>query len=91
LDADALAELAVRGLAILLANDCELLGAWMRELRAPKPLVASRPASRVVVVVLGAPDEVAPLPAAGDLPLTLDEAVSRADVLGTAFRAAEAD
>lgn len=88
---------AVRGLEILLANDCELPETWSPTAnfgrcvdRAPEALPVSRPVSRVAValVVLY---EVAPLPTPGDLPFTLLEAVSRVDVLGRVFRAAEAD
>lgn len=87
---------AVRGLDILLANDCELLASWSPavclgrwEERAAEPLSVSRPVSRVAALVLC---EVAPDPTPDDdLPLRPDEAVSRVEVLGTVcFRAAGA-
>jgi hypothetical protein len=89
-------EPAVRGLDILLANDCELPDAWSSvgnfdrcELRVPEPLAVPRPVSLSlsrVAVVRGVPCEVVP----GDLPLTLLDAVSRAEALGTDFRPPEA-
>jgi hypothetical protein len=89
---------AVRGLDILLANDCESLEAWSPAaatlgrwvVRAPEALPVSRPVSRVAVVLV-VPFEVAPLPTPGDRPFTLFEAVSRVDVLGRDFREAEGD
>jgi hypothetical protein len=90
---------AVRGLDILLANDCESLETWSPAaatlgrcvVRAPGALPVSRPVSRVAVVLV-VPCEVAPLPTPGDRPFTLLEAVSRVDdALGTDFREAEAD
>ena len=90
----------VRGLDILLANDCELAGDWSSAasfgrwvvLRAPELLLVSRPVSRSrAAVVLGAPWDVAPLPALGGLDLTVLEAVSRADALGVGFRVVGAD
>lgn len=95
LGACVVADPAVRGLDILLANDCELLETWSPAaafgrgvVRAPEVLPVSRPVSRVAVVLV-VPCDVAPLPTPGDLPFTLLEAVSRVDVLGAVLRAAE--
>lgn len=90
LDVGTCAELAVRGLDILLANDCELFGVWLRVLRTAELFVASRPVSRAAVV-LGEPYELVLPPAAGDLPPTVDEAGSRLDARETVFRAEDDD
>lgn len=95
LDDFAVGDPAVRGLEILLANDCELpesgssmVGLDRCPLRVPELFRVSRPVSRVIDV-LGEPCEAAAPPTLGDFPLTLVCAVSRVELLVVLLRGLE--